>query len=226
MRTAEAIAEILKREGVEFIVAYPVNQIIEAARGADIRTIIVRQERTGIHMADAYSAPQLGQEGRRLLLQNGPGAENAFGGVAQAYSESVPLVVHPRRLRRATSPTSSPNFNSALNYRTRHQVGGAGHCPQRRAGGACAAPSPRPATAARPGAGRDPRRRLARGGPKSATTSRRTATRYGPDPADVDAAAAGAGRGRAARDLRRPGRALRARPGTSCASWPSCSRRR
>ena len=55
MQVAEAIAAILKQEGVKFIVGYPVNPIIEAAAEADIRTIIVRQERVGLHMADAVS---------------------------------------------------------------------------------------------------------------------------------------------------------------------------
>ena len=52
MKTAAAIAEILKREGVEVLIGYPVNPIIEAAAVADIRTIMVRQERIGLHMAD------------------------------------------------------------------------------------------------------------------------------------------------------------------------------
>ena len=55
MRVAAAVAEILKREGVSFLIGYPVNPIIEAAAQADIRTIMVRQERTGLHMADAVS---------------------------------------------------------------------------------------------------------------------------------------------------------------------------
>ncbi len=45
MKAAAAVAEILKREGVEFLIGYPVNAIIEASARADIRTIIVRQER-------------------------------------------------------------------------------------------------------------------------------------------------------------------------------------
>ena len=57
MLVANAIAEVLKREGVKFIIGYPVNPIIEAAAEADIRTIIVRQERVGLHMADALSRP-------------------------------------------------------------------------------------------------------------------------------------------------------------------------
>ncbi len=55
MNVARAVVEILRREGVEFIVGYPVNPILEAAAEAGIRPIIVRQERTGLHMADAFS---------------------------------------------------------------------------------------------------------------------------------------------------------------------------
>ncbi|MCH8883491.1 MAG: hypothetical protein IIA41_08335, partial [SAR324 cluster bacterium] len=95
MNGAAAVAEILKREGVEFVIAYPVNPIIEAAAEADIRTIIVRQERTGLHMADAVSRTTSGRRIGVFVMQFGPGTENSFGGVAQAYSDSVPLLVLP-----------------------------------------------------------------------------------------------------------------------------------
>lgn len=115
MKVAAAIAEILKREGVEFLIGYPVNPVIEAAAAADIRTIIVRQERVGLHMADAVSRLSSGKKIGVFALQHGPGAENAFGGIAQAYSESVPLVVlaagYPRRLN-----NYDPFFNAYLNY--------------------------------------------------------------------------------------------------------------
>ena len=42
MQAGEAIAEILKREGVEIIFGYPVNHILELAARAGIRPIIVR----------------------------------------------------------------------------------------------------------------------------------------------------------------------------------------
>ncbi len=116
MKVANAIAEVLKREGVEFIVGYPVNPIIEAAAEADIRTIIVRQERTGLHMADAFSRVTSGDRIGVFVMQNGPGSENAFGGVAQAYADSVPILVlpagYPRRLTNV-----APNFSSLLNFR-------------------------------------------------------------------------------------------------------------
>ena len=115
MNGAAAVAEILKREGVEFLVAYPVNSIIEAAARADIRTIIVRQERTGIHMADAFSRLNSGRKIGVFAMQVGPGVENSFGGVAQAYGDSVPILVIPGGYSRKLA-TLPPNFSSALNF--------------------------------------------------------------------------------------------------------------
>ena len=46
MRAAAVVANILKREGVEFLIGYPVNPIIEAAAEVDIRTIIVRDRKS------------------------------------------------------------------------------------------------------------------------------------------------------------------------------------
>ena len=116
MLVANAIAEILKRENVKFIIGYPVNPIIEAAAEADIRTIIVRQERVGLHMADAVSRLSSGDDIGVFVMQHGPGAENAFGGVAQAYSESVPLLVMPAGYSRRLA-NYYPNFNSTLNMK-------------------------------------------------------------------------------------------------------------
>ena len=114
MKVVNAIAEVLKREQIKFIIGYPVNPIIEAAAEADIRTIIVRQERIGLHMADAVSRLSSGDDIGVFVMQHGPGAENAFGGVAQAYSESIPILVMPAGYPRKVA-TYYPNFNSVLN---------------------------------------------------------------------------------------------------------------
>ncbi len=115
MKVSAAIAEILKREGVDSLIGYPVNPIIEAAAEVDIRTIIVRQERTGLHMADAYSRLHSGQKVGVFTMQYGPGTENAFGGVAQAFGESVPVLVLPAGYPR-TETNVSPNFSALLNF--------------------------------------------------------------------------------------------------------------
>ncbi len=115
MKVVDAIAHILKAEGVEYLFAYPVNPIIEAAAKLDIRTIIVRQERIGLHMADALARLTSGQKIGVFCMQSGPGAENAFGGVAQAYGESAPIVVLPMGYAR-TLTNVQPNFNSFLNF--------------------------------------------------------------------------------------------------------------
>src|SRR5689334_18921529 len=95
MNVVQAIAEVLKREGVQQLFAYPINPVIESCAEAGIKPIIVRQERIGIHMADATSRLSSGEQVGVFCCQNGPGAENAFGGIAQAYAESVPLVFLP-----------------------------------------------------------------------------------------------------------------------------------
>lgn len=116
MKVVDVIAQILKAEGVEYLFAYPVNPIIEAAAKVGIRPIIVRQERTGLHMADAFSRVTSGQRIGVFCMQSGPGSENAFGGVAQAYGDSVPIVVLPMGYPR-TITNVLPNFNSFVNFR-------------------------------------------------------------------------------------------------------------
>ena len=114
---ADAIAAVLKREGVDTMFGYPRNQILEAAARIDIRTVIVRQERTGLHMADAMSRMSKGERMGVFVMQQGPGAENAMGGVAQAFAESVPILVLPQGY--ALSQMHVPyNFNSVRSMAT------------------------------------------------------------------------------------------------------------
>jgi len=113
MKVPAAIAEILKREGVDVLFGYPRNAVLEAAAEVDIRTVIVRQERTGLHMADAYSRMTRGRKMGVFAMQHGPGAENAYGGVAQAYSESVPVLVLPAGYARRLAFVPD-NWNSSI----------------------------------------------------------------------------------------------------------------
>ena len=117
MKIGAAIAEIMKREGIEILTGYPVNHLLEFAADINIRPVIVRQERIGLHMADAISRVTSGKKIGAFCMQHGPGAENAFGGVAQCFGESVPVLVlpmgYPRRMAHVP-----PNFNSTISMST------------------------------------------------------------------------------------------------------------
>ena len=95
MQTAEAIVDILRREGVSTFFCYPTTPLIEAAVAAGMRPVICRQERVGVDMADGYARVTNGKPVGVFAMQYGPGAENAFPGVATAFSDSVPLLLLP-----------------------------------------------------------------------------------------------------------------------------------
>ncbi|MFQ6031034.1 MAG: thiamine pyrophosphate-requiring protein, partial [Dehalococcoidia bacterium] len=112
MDGATAIANILKMEGVDFIGCIPSSPLIEAAAIAGIRPIVFRQERTGVHTADGFSRVNNGKRNGIFLMQSGPGVENSFGGVAQAYADSVPVLLFPAsaaRRRHGTDRVFSPS---------------------------------------------------------------------------------------------------------------------
>jgi thiamine pyrophosphate-dependent acetolactate synthase large subunit-like protein len=116
MKVGAAIAEIMKREGVEILTAYPVNHLIEFAAALDIRPIIVRQERIGMHMADAISRMTSGRKIGAFCMQHGPGTENVYGGIAQAFSESVPILVVPGGYARRLAHVA-PNYHAVTQMR-------------------------------------------------------------------------------------------------------------
>jgi len=93
MNGAEVVAHILKQEGTEFYSCYPRNQAIEPCAAIDIRPILCRQERVGVGIADGYSRIKRGKRNGVFGAQAGPGIENAFPGVAQAFSENVPILI-------------------------------------------------------------------------------------------------------------------------------------
>ena len=115
MKIVDAIAEILKREGTEFLSAYPTTSIIDAAAAAGIRPVLCRQERVGVGIADGYARTLNGRRPAVFAMQYGPGAENAFPGVATAYSDSTPVLVLPLGHQRDRAQVF-PLFSSARTY--------------------------------------------------------------------------------------------------------------
>ena len=115
MKAVSAVIEILKKEGVEFLVCFPATPLIEEGAVRGVRPILCRQERVGIAIADGYSRVSNGRRIGVFAMQQGPGAENAFPGVAQAYADSVPILLLPQgeARRRADIP---PSFSAVQNY--------------------------------------------------------------------------------------------------------------
>ena len=95
MNGYDVVAKILKAEGVEFLSAFPMQPLIDACAKIGIRPIICRQERAGVNLADGYSRTLNGRKFGVFSMQNGPGAENCFAGVAQAFADSVPMLILP-----------------------------------------------------------------------------------------------------------------------------------
>ena len=115
MNGDQAIAKILKKEGVEWIAAFPAQSLIDACAREGIRPILSRQERAGVNMADGFSRIKNGSAIGVFTMQTGPGSENAFGGVAQAFADSVPILCLPGG-QPLNSMDVHPNFEAVKNY--------------------------------------------------------------------------------------------------------------
>jgi len=115
MKGIDVVANILKREGVEYLFCFPNNSLIDACARIGIRPILARTERTLINMADGFSRATHGQRLGVAVVQAGPGSENAFGGVAQAYADSVPILLLPGGVARRYHDLP-PTFQATRHY--------------------------------------------------------------------------------------------------------------
>ena len=117
MNVNEAVARILKTEGVEWVACFPSNQLLESVAKEGIRTILFRQERGALMAADGYSRMNDRKKFGVAITQGGPGSENSHGGIAQAFSDNIPI------LYLAGGPALSqyyvrPNFSPARSYQS------------------------------------------------------------------------------------------------------------
>src|SRR5262249_22912817 len=111
MNAAAAIAQILKAEGVEYLFCFPVNPLIDECARVGIRPIVARTERTLVNMADGYSRASNGERIGVAAVQHGPGAENAYPGVAQAFADGSPILFLPGG-NQATRGDIAPSYES------------------------------------------------------------------------------------------------------------------
>lgn len=93
---AEIFVECLKAEGVDTIFGYPGGAVLHIydalyKEAEHVNHILVRHEQAAVHAAEGY-AKATNRPGV-VLVTSGPGATNAVTGIADAYMDSVPLVV-------------------------------------------------------------------------------------------------------------------------------------
>ena len=94
MTGAQAVVEAFSKEGVEFVFGLPGGACLplyDALYDAKFKVILVRHEQGAVHMAEGY-ARATGKPGV-VVVTSGPGATNTVTGIADAYMDSIPLVV-------------------------------------------------------------------------------------------------------------------------------------
>jgi acetolactate synthase-1/2/3 large subunit len=91
---AEALVRCLEQEKVEIVFGYPGGAILpvyDALNHTSIRHILVRHEQGAAHAADGY-ARVTGKVGV-CMATSGPGATNLVTGIANAYMDSIPMII-------------------------------------------------------------------------------------------------------------------------------------
>ncbi len=92
---AAILVEGLINQGVEYVFGYPGGAVLpiydELFGDERIRHILVRHEAGAAHAAEGY-ARATGKPGV-VLVTSGPGATNAVTGIADAWMDSIPMVV-------------------------------------------------------------------------------------------------------------------------------------
>ncbi len=121
MNGNELIADILKQEGVDLVTCYPSNPLIEEVAKQGIRPVAFRHERGAIMAADGISRTSDRQKFGVCMIQSQAGAENAMGGIAQAFADNVPVLILPGGLL-LNQIAVKPNFSASMNYQhiTKH----------------------------------------------------------------------------------------------------------
>lgn len=91
---SQVLLRTLRRENVDVIFGYPggvVLPIYDELYKENFRHLLVRHEQGAIHAADGYARAS-GKVGV-CLVTSGPGATNTVTGIANAYMDSIPVVI-------------------------------------------------------------------------------------------------------------------------------------
>ena len=115
MKVLDAVARILKAEGIEWAGCFPSNNLIEAVAEVGINPVMFRQERGAAMAVDGFSRMKNREEFGVLITQGVPGSENTMGGLAQAYADNVPILYLPGGPA-VSARSVKPNFSPARTY--------------------------------------------------------------------------------------------------------------
>jgi thiamine pyrophosphate-dependent acetolactate synthase large subunit-like protein len=111
---ADRIAELLQREGAEFVVGFPENRLLDSASALGMRPIVTRTERVAVNIADGFARAANGERIAPCVTQYGPGVEAAFAAVAQAHGDRSPILLIPGEHDRAAQ--EPPNVRAETAY--------------------------------------------------------------------------------------------------------------
>ena len=122
MNTLQAVARLLRAEGVEWVACFPSNNLIEEVAREGIRPIMFRQERGALMAADGFSRMHDRNKFGVVITQGGPGSENSMGGLAQAFADNVPILYLPGGPA-VNQHDVRPNFSPVRTYQSVSKYG-------------------------------------------------------------------------------------------------------
>jgi len=100
---AEIFVKCLVAEGIDKVFGYPGGAVLhiydELHKQNDVTHILVRHEQGAVHAAEGFAKSS--EKTGVVLVTSGPGATNAITGIADAYMDSVPIVVFTGQVRTA-----------------------------------------------------------------------------------------------------------------------------
>ena len=117
------VVETLAANGIDTVFGIPGVHNIELYRGlevARVRHVLVRHEQNAVFAADGYARAS-GQPAAAFVI-SGPGVSNALTALAQAWSDSVPLLLvasAPPRGRDTARCCALPGCRKQRRYRSR-----------------------------------------------------------------------------------------------------------
>ena len=100
---AEIFVKCLEAEGIELVFGYPGGAVLhiydELHKQNEVSHILVRHEQGAVHAAEGFAKSS--DKPGVVLVTSGPGATNSITGIADAYMDSVPIVIFTGQVRTA-----------------------------------------------------------------------------------------------------------------------------